>query len=138
MVRISFTILNLLTFFSINLWLENRINIRFNILYSREFSINIFTELLSHILESKTHKKGLIFIIISIIITDGYSMADIQYKWGIDCTENCPEPVELAKNLELPQFKVIGHKQTQKIETLTTGMENISNILTIPYTEFTE
>ena len=52
---------------------------------------------------------------------DGYSMADIQYKWGIDCGDQCKGAVGLAKNLELPQFKVKGHKQMQKVEILSTG-----------------
>ena len=44
-------------------------------------------------------------------------MADIQYKWGIDGKND----VELAKNLELPQFKVNKHRQKQKVEVLSTG-----------------
>ncbi len=51
------------------------------------------------------------------ISVDGYSMADIQYKWGIDGKND----VELAKNLELPQFKVNKHRQKQKVEVLSTG-----------------
>ena len=48
---------------------------------------------------------------------DGYSMADIQYHWGIDGKGS----VVLAKNLELPQFKVNKHRQMQKVEVLSTG-----------------
>lgn len=62
---------------------------------------------------------------------DGYSMADIQYKWGIECGENCKSAVDLAKNLELPQFKVKGHKQMQKVEILSTGMTSITFVFNI-------
>nr|XP_027203700.1 gamma-aminobutyric acid receptor subunit beta-like [Dermatophagoides pteronyssinus] len=48
----------------------------------------------------------------------GYSMADIQYKWGIDGQGS---DVVLAKNLELPQFKVYKHLQRRKVEVLSTG-----------------
>jgi hypothetical protein len=48
-------------------------------------------------------------------------MADIQYKWGIDGKGS----VGLADNLELPQFKVKGHKQMQKVEVLSTGIDII-------------
>ena len=51
------------------------------------------------------------------LLIDGYSMADIRYKWGIDGKGS----VILAKNLELPQFKVNKHRQMQKVEVLTTG-----------------
>lgn len=44
-------------------------------------------------------------------------MADIRYKWGIDNKGS----VKMAENLELPQFKVKGHREMQKIEVLTTG-----------------
>ncbi|CAG2177442.1 unnamed protein product [Oppiella nova] len=46
-------------------------------------------------------------------------MADIQYRWGIDCGDDCKKAVQLAA-VELPQFKVKGHKQMQKIEVLST------------------
>jgi hypothetical protein len=49
--------------------------------------------------------------------TDGYSMADILYKWGIDGKGS----VGLSENVELPQFKVQGLKQFQKVEVLSTG-----------------
>lgn len=45
-------------------------------------------------------------------------MADIQYKWGIDGQGS---DVVLAKNLELPQFKVYKHLQRRKVEVLSTG-----------------
>lgn len=51
------------------------------------------------------------------LLIDGYSMADIQYKWGIDGKGS----VVLAQNLELPQFKVNKHRQMQKVEVLSTG-----------------
>ena len=62
-------------------------------------------------------------------------MADIQYKWGIECGENCKSAVDLAKNLELPQFKVKGHKQMQKVEILSTGKQLISQNLTLNHSE---
>ncbi|XP_054158469.1 gamma-aminobutyric acid receptor subunit beta-like [Oppia nitens] len=53
----------------------------------------------------------------------GYSMSDIQYKWGMgDCGESCNElAVGMSSSLELPQFKVKGHNQKKKIEFLSTG-----------------
>lgn len=56
-------------------------------------------------------------------------MADIQYKWGID-GNSAANHVELAKNLELPQFKVNKHRQKQKVEVLTTG----KSVLKVHYT----
>ncbi|KAI1286411.1 Gamma-aminobutyric acid receptor subunit beta [Halotydeus destructor] len=46
----------------------------------------------------------------------GYSMADIKYVWakGLDS-------VSIDDKLELPQFKVVGHKQSEKVITLSTG-----------------
>lgn len=43
-------------------------------------------------------------------------MADIVYVWG-----RGKESVGMARGLELPQFKVVGYKQSFKIETLSTG-----------------
>jgi len=48
-------------------------------------------------------------------------MADIQYKWGIDGKGS----VQLANNLELPQFKVTKHRQMSKVEALSTGKSTI-------------
>ncbi|OTF78440.1 hypothetical protein BLA29_010291 [Euroglyphus maynei] len=45
-------------------------------------------------------------------------MADIQYRWGI---VGQGSDVVLAKNLELPQFKVYKHLQRRKVEVLSTG-----------------
>lgn len=43
-------------------------------------------------------------------------MADIRYTWS-----KGKDSVGLAKGLELPQFKVVGHKQEQKEVILSTG-----------------
>lgn len=43
-------------------------------------------------------------------------MADIRYTWS-----KGKDSVGLSKGLELPQFKVVGHKQEQKEVTLSTG-----------------
>ncbi|CAG2181992.1 unnamed protein product, partial [Oppiella nova] len=53
---------------------------------------------------------------IRITSKDGYSMADIMYKWGIDGKGS----VGMSDQVELPQFKVKGLKQLQKIEYLST------------------
>lgn len=47
---------------------------------------------------------------------DGYSMSDIKYKWAK------AGAVGLAKELSLPQFKVLGHRQKEKVIDLTTGL----------------
>ena len=49
--------------------------------------------------------------------SDGYSMADIMYKWGIDGKGS----VGISDQVQLPQFKVKGLKQHQKTEYLSTG-----------------
>lgn len=49
-------------------------------------------------------------------LLDGYSMADIRYTWS-----KGKDSVGLSKGLELPQFKVVGHKQEQKEVVLSTG-----------------
>ncbi|KAH7645589.1 gamma-aminobutyric acid receptor subunit beta-like isoform x2 [Dermatophagoides farinae] len=46
----------------------------------------------------------------------GYSMADIVYIWS-----KGKESIGMSKGLELPQFKVVGYRQSMKIETLSTG-----------------
>ena len=48
--------------------------------------------------------------------TDGYSMKDIIYKWA-----KGKESVGIQKNLELPQFRLLGHRQGAKNITLSTG-----------------
>ena len=42
-------------------------------------------------------------------------MTDIKYKWKSDSA------VGLDPNLILPQFKVVGHHQSEKVITLSTG-----------------
>lgn len=49
--------------------------------------------------------------------TDGYSMADIMYKWGIDGKKG----VGISESVQLPQFKVKGINNLQKSEILSTG-----------------
>ncbi len=74
------------------------------------YSYNIFDfEFIERKLEFNANLMG--------IYIDGYSMADIMYKWGIDGKGS----VGLSENVELPQFKVKGLKQLQKIEVLSTG-----------------
>lgn len=43
-------------------------------------------------------------------------MADIKYKWA-----KGPGSVGIDEKLELPQFKVVGHKQHEKVIALSTG-----------------
>ncbi|XP_064482173.1 gamma-aminobutyric acid receptor subunit beta-like isoform X3 [Ornithodoros turicata] len=46
----------------------------------------------------------------------GYTMKDIRYRWSEGDTS-----VRIAKEVELPQFKVLGHVQKAKEVALTTG-----------------
>lgn len=46
----------------------------------------------------------------------GYSMSDIRYTW-----RKGNKSVALADSLSLPQFKVVGHRQLQKVIELSTG-----------------
>lgn len=46
----------------------------------------------------------------------GYTMRDIRYKWG-----DGEKSIGMSTDVELPQFKVLGHRQDQKEEHLTTG-----------------
>lgn len=46
----------------------------------------------------------------------GYSMSDIRYKW-----RKGNKSVALSDSLSLPQFKVVGHRQLQKVIELSTG-----------------
>lgn len=57
------------------------------------------------------------FFLLFLFLIDGYSMADIIYVWA-----QGKNSVKMSQGLELPQFKVVGHKQSMKIETLSTGM----------------
>lgn len=47
----------------------------------------------------------------------GYSMADIKYKWGKGV-----KSVGLDEELQLPQFRVMGHRQMDKVIALSTGI----------------
>ncbi|KAH6936404.1 hypothetical protein HPB50_016464 [Hyalomma asiaticum] len=49
----------------------------------------------------------------------GYTMKDIRYRWSDGDTS-----VRIAKEVELPQFKVLGHVQKAKEVALTTGKSN--------------
>lgn len=51
--------------------------------------------------------------------SDGYSMADIVYIWAKGANS-----IALQKGLELPQFKIVGHRQSTKLEILSTGKTN--------------
>lgn len=44
-------------------------------------------------------------------------MADIIYAWGLPLKK----AVGMTPKLELPQFKVVGYKKTDKVEGLSTG-----------------
>ncbi|XP_071044459.1 gamma-aminobutyric acid receptor subunit beta-like isoform X5 [Parasteatoda tepidariorum] len=46
----------------------------------------------------------------------GYTMRDIRYKWG-----DGEKSIGMSTDVELPQFKVLGHRQDQKEEHLSTG-----------------
>lgn len=46
----------------------------------------------------------------------GYSMSDIRYTWNKGNTS-----VGLSDSLSLPQFKVVGHRQLEKVIELSTG-----------------
>lgn len=48
-------------------------------------------------------------------------MADIIYIWG-----RGQGSVGLAPGLELPQFKVVGHKILNKLEVLSTGKKTLN------------
>lgn len=61
--------------------------------------------------------KICIYLFLLFFYTDGYSMADIVYIWS-----KGKESIGMSKGLELPQFKVVGYRQSMKIETLSTGM----------------
>lgn len=46
----------------------------------------------------------------------GYTMRDIRYKWNSGL-----KSVGISKEVELPQFRVLGHRQRQTVINLTTG-----------------
>ncbi|CAL1278779.1 unnamed protein product [Larinioides sclopetarius] len=52
----------------------------------------------------------------------GYTMRDIRYKWG-----DGEKYIGISTDVELPQFKVLDHRQDQKEEHLSTG--NYSRLL---------
>lgn len=45
-------------------------------------------------------------------------MADIKYRWAKGL-----KSVGIDPSLELPQFRVVGHKQTEKMIPLSTGKQ---------------
>lgn len=48
----------------------------------------------------------------------GYTMRDIRYKWNAGL-----QSVGMSKEVELPQFRVLGHRQRQTVINLTTGKD---------------
>lgn len=48
-------------------------------------------------------------------------MADIIYFWGRGLGS-----VGISSTVELPQFKIVGHKQSKKIEVLSSGKQAIT------------
>lgn len=46
----------------------------------------------------------------------GYTMRDIRYRW-----KDGPSSVGMSSEVELPQFRVLGHRQKAKEINLTTG-----------------
>lgn len=46
----------------------------------------------------------------------GYTMRDIRYKWN-----SGSKSVGISNEVELPQFRVLGHRQRATVITLTTG-----------------
>ncbi|KAJ8979249.1 hypothetical protein NQ317_014613, partial [Molorchus minor] len=46
----------------------------------------------------------------------GYTMKDIRYKWNAGY-----KSVGISSEVELPQFRVLGHRQRETVITLTTG-----------------
>lgn len=50
----------------------------------------------------------------------GYTMKDIRYKWN-----SGEKSVGISKEVELPQFRVLGHRQRQTVIELTTGNRHV-------------
>lgn len=46
----------------------------------------------------------------------GYTMRDIRYKWN-----SGSKSVGISNEVELPQFRVLGHRQRETVINLTTG-----------------
>lgn len=46
----------------------------------------------------------------------GYTMRDIRYKWN-----SGSKSVGISKEVELPQFRVLGHRQRATVINLSTG-----------------
>lgn len=46
----------------------------------------------------------------------GYTMRDIRYKWN-----SGEKSVGISNEVQLPQFRVLGHRQRSKIAPLSTG-----------------
>lgn len=46
----------------------------------------------------------------------GYTMRDIRYKWN-----SGPKSVGISNEVELPQFRVLGHRQRATEINLSTG-----------------
>lgn len=51
-----------------------------------------------------------------ISVAVGYTMRDIRYKWNVG-----EASVGISSEVELPQFRVLGHRQRSKVENLSTG-----------------
>ncbi|GBN26003.1 hypothetical protein AVEN_1496-1 [Araneus ventricosus] len=60
----------------------------------------------------------------SLFLLVGYTMKDIRY-WWLEGAKS----VGMSSDVELPQFKVIGHRQRSKEVPLTTGKIPLFSIL---------
>lgn len=56
------------------------------------------------------------------IVSVGYTMRDIRYKWN-----KGPTSVGVSSEVSLPQFKVLGHRQRTVEISLSTGKSVYSN-----------
>lgn len=54
--------------------------------------------------------------IVFLFISVGYTMKDISYRWS-----DGEKSVRISKEVELPQFKVLGHSQRSRAVALSTG-----------------
>ena len=52
----------------------------------------------------------------SLLLTVGYTMTDIRYKWNDGLNS-----VQISSDVSLPQFKVLGHRQKIIEAELSTG-----------------
>lgn len=91
-----------------------------------KLTLKIHTYILAGLCDIHLSCRMTLFVLAAGLV--GYTMRDIRYKWFTG-----PTSVGISKEVELPQFRVLGHRQRATVINLTTGNQyHLKSFLLIP------